>query len=84
VCVCVPRHRQQFHRVQAAAVVTEVGDPVAAAEARGDDQVIRRRPAHCGEEHALAAGLAHLVVALLVAKAAPIPQHSLSSVRSDL
>ena len=56
--------------MQAAAVVAEVGDLVAAAEAGGDDQVIRRRLTHGGEEHALAAGLAHLVVVLFVAEAA--------------
>jgi hypothetical protein len=41
--------------VQASAVVAEVGDLVAAAEAGGDDQVICRDPAHRGEENALAA-----------------------------
>jgi hypothetical protein len=70
-----PRHCQQFRRVQAA-VVAEVGDLVAAAEAGGNDQVIGRGPAHRGEEHALAAGLAHLVVALLVAEATRHPAAS--------
>ena len=49
---------------------------MAAAEAGGDDQVIGRRPAHRREEHALAAGVAHLVMALLVAKAARHPAAS--------
>src|SRR5688572_11851363 len=49
-----PRHCQQLGRVQAAAVVAEVGDLVAAAEAGGDDQVIGLCPADGGEEHALA------------------------------
>ena len=68
-----PRHRQQLRRMQAAAVVAEVGDLVAAAEAGGDDQVIGRRAADRGEKHALAAGLAHLVVALPVAEACRRP-----------
>jgi hypothetical protein len=44
-----PRHRKQFRRVQAAAVVAEVGDLVAAAEAGGDDQIIAAVPRTAGK-----------------------------------
>jgi hypothetical protein len=57
-------------------VVAEVGDLVAAAEAGGHDYILGRRAADGGEEHALAAGLAYLVVALLVAERARHPAAS--------
>jgi hypothetical protein len=58
--------------MQAPAVVAEVGDLVAAAEAGGDDHLLGLRPTHHAEDHVLAADLQHIVVALLIALA---PKH---------
>ena len=54
-------------RVHSPTLVAEVGDLAVAAEA-GATTKSSAAEADCGEEHARAAGLAHLVVALLVAE----------------